>query len=63
MSARGKSIWHEVRIAIRAWRAELRRLNRAGLDEAALSALPPRARIRAVKSALARSHSDLGQCC
>ncbi len=63
MRQRGKSIWCELHAAIRAIRYELRRLNRVGLDEAALAALPPRARIRAVKSALARSHRGIHHCC
>jgi len=42
---------------------ELRRLNRARLDSAALASMQPRERRKAVKAALAAHHRNSSRCC
>jgi hypothetical protein len=42
---------------------ELRRLNRARMDSAALASMHPRERRKAVKAALAAHHSNRSRCC
>jgi hypothetical protein len=42
---------------------ELRRLNRARMDSAALASMPPRERRKAVKAALAAHHRNNSRCC
>ncbi|MFZ0680420.1 MAG: hypothetical protein WAN07_22195 [Candidatus Binatus sp.] len=42
---------------------ELRRLNRARIDSAALVSMQPRERRKAVKAALAAHHRNRSRCC
>jgi hypothetical protein len=42
---------------------ELRRLNRARMDSAALASMQPRERRKAVKAALAAHHRNSSRCC
>jgi hypothetical protein len=42
---------------------ELRRLNRARIDQSAFSTMAPTARRRAVKAALTAHHSEKPRCC
>jgi hypothetical protein len=42
---------------------ELRRLNRARIDSAALASMQPRERRKAVKAALAAHHRNSSRCC
>jgi hypothetical protein len=42
---------------------ELRRLNRARMDSAALASMQPRERRKAVKAALAAHHRNRSRCC
>jgi hypothetical protein len=52
-----------VRSAVAALFKELRRLNNARMDSAALAGLPRRSRTQTVKAALAAHHRSPNRCC
>jgi hypothetical protein len=54
---------YRLAVFARAIASELRRLNSARMDSAALASMPPRDRTRIVKAALREHHRDPGRCC